>query len=86
MQLVVLDQMEAFANVQLSLDNHGKWCIAPWHMESLVALSAFNLNCTEVLGNKNYFFYYTWLQVDAIRQAPETGWALPILRQDAANQ
>jgi hypothetical protein len=49
-------------------------------MESLVALSAFILNCTEVLGNKNYFFYYTWLQVDAIRQATETGWTLPILR------
>jgi iterative type I PKS product template protein len=56
MQSVVLDQMEAFADVQLSLDNRGKWYIAPWHMESLVALSAFILNCTEVLDNKNYFF------------------------------
>jgi iterative type I PKS product template protein len=56
MQSVVLDRMEAFADVQLSLDDHGKWYIAPWHMESLVALSAFILNCTEVLDNKNYFF------------------------------
>ena len=56
MQSVVLDRVEAFADVQLSLDSGGKWYMAPWHMESLVALSAFILNCTEVLDNKNYFF------------------------------
>src|SRR5579871_4667255 len=56
MQSVVLNQMEAFADIQLSLNDGGKWYITPWHMESLVALSAFILNCTEVLDNKNYFF------------------------------
>jgi iterative type I PKS product template protein len=56
MQSVVLDRMEAFAEVQLFLNDCGKWYIAPWHMESLVALSAFILNCTEVLDNRNYFF------------------------------
>lgn len=75
--------MEAFADVQLSLDNRGKWYIAPWHVGSLVALSAFILNCTEVLDNKNYLLH--WLQVNAFHQAAETGWTLPILRQDAAN-
>ena len=59
MQSVVLDRMEAFAEVQLSLDDRRKWYIAPWHMESLVTLSAFILNCTEVLDNKNYFFITT---------------------------
>ena len=56
MQSVVLDGVEAFADVQLSLDSGGKWYMAPWHIESLVALSGFILNCTEVLDNKNYFF------------------------------
>jgi hypothetical protein len=52
MQSVVLNQMEAFADVTLSSDDQGQWYTPPWYMESLVALSAFVLNCTEVLDNK----------------------------------
>ena len=56
MQSVVLDRMEAVADVKLSTDDRGKWYTPPWYMESLVALSAFILNCTDVIDNKNYFF------------------------------
>ena len=56
MQSVVLDRMEAVADVKLSMDDRGAWYTPPWYMESLVALSAFILNCTEVMDNKNYFF------------------------------
>ena len=56
MQSVILDRMEAVADVKLSMDDRGEWYTPPWYMESLVALSAFILNCTEVIDNKKYFF------------------------------
>ena len=56
MQTVFLDRMEAYAEVQLSTKDTGEWYIPPWRMESLVALSAFILNCSDVMDNKNNFF------------------------------
>ena len=56
MQMVFLDRMEAYAEVQLSTKDTGEWYIPPWRMESLVALSAFILNCSDVTDNKNNFF------------------------------
>ena len=56
MQSVFLDQWEAYAEVQLSTKDTGEWYIPPWRMESLVALSAFILNCSNVTDNKNNFF------------------------------
>ena len=56
MQTVFLDRMEAYAEVQVSTKDTGEWYIPPWRMESLVALSAFILNCSDVMDNKNNFF------------------------------
>ena len=56
MQIVFLDRMEAYAEVQLSTKDTGEWYIPPWRMESLLALSAFILNCSNVTDNKNNFF------------------------------
>ena len=56
MQTVFLDGMEAYTEVQLSTENTGDWYIPPWHMESLVTLSGFILNGSDVADNKNNFF------------------------------
>ena len=56
METVFLDRSEAYAEVQLSAKDTGEWYIPPWRMESLVALSAFILNCSNVTDNKNNFF------------------------------
>ena len=56
MESVVLDRMEAVADVKLSMDDRGQWYIPPWYMESLITLSGFVLNGTEVMDNKRNFF------------------------------
>ena len=55
-QSVILDQMEACSEVRLSEKSTGGWYVPPWDFESLVTLSGFVLNGSDVLDTKNNFF------------------------------
>lgn len=55
-QTAYLDRMEAYADVKISEVGHDKWFIPPWDMESLVTLSGFVLNGSDVMDTKNNFF------------------------------
>ncbi|KAJ5089210.1 polyketide synthase [Penicillium argentinense] len=56
MQSVVLDGMEAYAEITLSPDLHGTWHTPPYWIDSLFHIGGFVLNGSDASNTKDYFY------------------------------
>lgn len=57
MKTVILNGLEAAAEVILAPDeSSGKWTVAPYHIESIVHLAGFILNCGNAVDHRKNFF------------------------------
>ena len=56
MQSVVLNGMEAYADIILSPDGHGTWHTPPHWIDSIFHLGGFVLNGSDVSNTKDYFY------------------------------
>lgn len=56
MQLVVMHELEAFADIQLSDQEHsGKWTVPPFFIDSVAHLAGFIMNCSNFIDTKNNY-------------------------------
>lgn len=55
MQSVVLNGLEAFAEVTLSHDKAGSWTIPPQYIDSVAHLAGFIMNCSDAIDTQGYF-------------------------------
>lgn len=53
MQSVVMYELEAFADVQLTTKERGVWVIPPYYIDSLAHLGGFVMNCSDAMDTKN---------------------------------
>ncbi|CAI7654954.1 unnamed protein product [Penicillium glandicola] len=56
MQSVVLDGLEAYADITLSVDLHGTWHTPPHWIDSLFHIGGFVLNGSDASNTKDYFY------------------------------
>lgn len=57
MKTVILNGLEAAAEVILAPDeSSGKWTVAPYHIESIIHLAGFILNCGNAVDHRKSFF------------------------------
>ncbi|CAG8128284.1 unnamed protein product [Penicillium salamii] len=57
MRTVILNGLEAAAEVVLAPDeSSGKWTVAPYHIESIVHLAGFILNCGNAVDHRKNFY------------------------------
>ncbi|CAG8216576.1 unnamed protein product [Penicillium olsonii] len=57
MKSVILNGLEATAEVVLAPDDSsGKWTVAPYHIESIVHLAGFILNCGNAVDHRKFFY------------------------------
>jgi monodictyphenone polyketide synthase len=55
MQSVVMHELEAFADVQLTTKERGVWVVPPYFIDSLAHLGGFVMNCSDAMDAKNNF-------------------------------
>lgn len=55
MQSVVLNGLEAFADVVLSTEKGGTWTVPPYFIDSVAHLAGFVMNVSDTMGTKNNF-------------------------------
>ncbi|GAM43179.1 hypothetical protein TCE0_047r17773 [Talaromyces pinophilus] len=55
MQSVVMYELEAFADVQLTTKERGVWVIPPYFIDSLAHLGGFVMNCSDAMDTKDNF-------------------------------
>jgi monodictyphenone polyketide synthase len=55
MQSVVMNGLEAFADVQLSTKEGGIWTVPPYFIDSVAHLAGFIMNCSDAMDVKNNF-------------------------------
>jgi monodictyphenone polyketide synthase len=56
MQSVVMHELEAFAEIELSTkDDGGKWTIPPFFIDSVAHLAGFIMNCSDAIDTKNKY-------------------------------
>ncbi|KXS96182.1 hypothetical protein AC578_2670 [Pseudocercospora eumusae] len=61
MQSVVMNGLEAFADVQLTTKESGNWTVAPYFIDSVAHLAGFVMNCSDAMdAAKNYCVTPGW--------------------------
>jgi monodictyphenone polyketide synthase len=55
MQSVVMHELEAFAEVQLSTKESGVWTVPPYFIDSVAHLAGFVMNCSDAMDARNNF-------------------------------
>lgn len=55
MQSVVMHELEAFADVQLTIKESGVWTVPPYFIDSVAHLAGFVMNCSDAVDTKNNF-------------------------------
>ncbi|KAH8701023.1 putative polyketide synthase [Talaromyces proteolyticus] len=55
MQSVVMHELEAFADVQLTTKESGVWTVPPYFIDSVAHLAGFVMNCSDAMDTKNNY-------------------------------
>nr|QZS37281.1 non-reducing polyketide synthase [Talaromyces sp.] len=55
MQSVVMHELEAFADVQLTTKEGGVWTVPPYFIDSVAHLAGFIMNCSDAMDTKNNY-------------------------------
>jgi iterative type I PKS product template protein len=61
MQAVTMHELEAFADVQLTMEKSGTWTVPPYFIDSVAHLAGFVMNCSDAIDTqKNYCVTPGW--------------------------
>lgn len=55
MHSVVMCGLEAFADVQLTMQESGTWTVPPYFIDSVAHLAGFIMNCSDAMDTKNHY-------------------------------
>ncbi|RMZ83617.1 hypothetical protein DV738_g925, partial [Chaetothyriales sp. CBS 135597] len=55
MQSVIMHELEACADVQLTSKDSGKWTVAPYFIDSVAHLAGFVMNCSDAMDTQNNY-------------------------------
>ncbi|KAJ9605946.1 Non-reducing polyketide synthase PKS8-1 [Cladophialophora chaetospira] len=55
MQSIVMHDLEAFADVQLTTKESGTWSVAPYFIDSVAHLAGFIMNCSDTMDTRNNY-------------------------------
>ncbi|KAF2723085.1 putative polyketide synthase [Polychaeton citri CBS 116435] len=55
MQSIVMHELEAFADVQLTTKESGVWTVPPYFIDSVAHLAGFVMNCSDAMDTQKYY-------------------------------